>query len=81
MEKMKKIIVGAAIFIVLLAVVVTVLGVARKNTPGANDMMWNGAGMLDGGFSSPSSGSVAPMQKALPESAGIRSSEQMMLGA
>ncbi|MDP1619509.1 MAG: DUF4349 domain-containing protein, partial [bacterium] len=61
--------------------VVTVLGVARKNTPGANDMMWNGAGMLDGGFSSPSSGSVAPMQKALPESAGIRSSEQMMLGA
>ncbi|MDP1884500.1 MAG: DUF4349 domain-containing protein [Candidatus Moranbacteria bacterium] len=79
MEKIKKIIVGVAVFIILLAAVVAVLGVTRKNTPGANDVMRNGTGMSDGGFAFPASDSVAPMQKALPESAGMMSSETMML--
>ncbi|MFA7209530.1 MAG: DUF4349 domain-containing protein [Parcubacteria group bacterium] len=73
---MKKIIVGTAIFIILLAAVVTVLGMIGKSAPGQNNAMQDATVMLDGGFSSPS---MAPMQKASPESAGIRSSEPMML--
>lgn len=79
MEKIKKLIVGVAVFIILLAAVVTALGLSGRRVPTVDDTVRNGSGIMsEGDFSAPSDGLMAPMQKSFPETASLRSAEPMM---
>ena len=69
MEKIKKVIVGVAVFIILLAAVVTVLDRPNKNIPIGGGLMQDGIGMSGNDFSAPANDSIMPMQKAAPEMA------------